>query len=102
MSEKTIVAAQQLQRPMRAPSTRRKNRHDVPEKSANEDPTEDVTKKDAKAETDGKLVVSEFNESLTTLLETMQDTKTWFIFCLKSNDSQLSNQFDGKAGQAAS
>nr|ABB70410.1 hypothetical chitin synthase class V [Puccinia graminis] len=96
MSEKTIVAAQQLQRPMRAPSTRRKNRHDVPEKSANDDPTEDVTKKDAKAETDGKLVVSEFNESLTTLLETMQDTKTWFIFCLKSNDSQLSNQFDGK------
>ncbi|KAH9452240.1 hypothetical protein Pst134EB_016195 [Puccinia striiformis f. sp. tritici] len=98
LSEKTIVAAQQLQRPMRAPSTRRKNRHDVPEKSATDDPVEEVTKKDAagKVETDGKLVVSEFNESLSTLLETLQDTKTWFIFCLKSNDSQLSNQFDGK------
>ncbi|WAQ87615.1 hypothetical protein PtA15_8A520 [Puccinia triticina] len=95
-SEKTIVAAQQLQRPMRAPSTRRKNRHDAPEKSTNDDPTEEAAKKDVKVETEGKLVVSEFNESLTTLLETLQDTKTWFIFCLKSNDSQLSNQFDGK------
>ncbi|PLW12505.1 hypothetical protein PCANC_16555 [Puccinia coronata f. sp. avenae] len=97
MSDKTIVAAQQLQRPTRAPSTRRKNRNDVPEKSAAGDPTEDATtKKDAKAESNGKLVVAEFNESLGVLLETLQETKTWFIFCLKSNDSQLSNQFDGK------
>jgi len=97
MSEKTIIAAQQPQRPMRAPSTRRKNRHDVPEKSTTDDPTEEATnKKDTKVEPNGKLVVSDFNESLGTLLETLQETKTWFIFCLKSNDSQLSNQFDGK------
>lgn len=96
MNEKTIVAAQQLQRPMRAPSTRRKNRHDVPEKSANDDPTDEATKKDNKSDNASKSVVSNFNASLSTLLETLQDTKTWFIFCLKANDSQLSNQFDGK------
>ncbi|CAH7687581.1 putative chitin synthase class V [Phakopsora pachyrhizi] len=97
-NEQTIVSAQQLQRPMRAPSTRRKNRHDVPEKvTENAQGGDDATKKDASAtEIASKSVVSEFNSSIGTLLETLQDTKTWFIFCLKSNDSQLSNQFDAK------
>ncbi|KNF02349.1 hypothetical protein PSTG_04553 [Puccinia striiformis f. sp. tritici PST-78] len=52
--------------------------HDVPEKSTTDHPGEEVPKEDAagKVETDRKLVVFEFNESLTTLLETLQDTKT--------------------------
>ncbi|MBW0473377.1 hypothetical protein O181_013092 [Austropuccinia psidii MF-1] len=95
-SEQTIVAAQQLQRPTRSPSTRRKNRHDVPEKVINDDQGGESGKKDVKPLSTTKLIVSEFNSSLGILLETLEDTKTWYIFCLKTNDSQLSNQFDGK------
>lgn len=93
-NESTIVAAQQLQRPMRAPSTRRKNRHDVPTEKApvDDDPTVDMGKKDMTT----KSVVAEFDASLVTLFETLVDTKTWFVWCLKTNETQLSNQFDAR------
>lgn len=85
-SETTIVATQQLQRPMRAPSTRRKARNDGAEKD------DDEVKKDLTA----KSVVADFDGSLVTLFDTLAETKSWFIFCIRPNDQQQSNQFDSK------
>ncbi|KAG0150342.1 hypothetical protein CROQUDRAFT_88135 [Cronartium quercuum f. sp. fusiforme G11] len=93
-NESTIVAAQQPQRPMRAPSTRRKNRHDV---SAEKAPVEDdLTGEAGKKDMATKSVVTEFDGSLVVLFETLTETKTWFVWCLKTNETQLSNQFDAR------
>lgn len=93
-SENTIVAAQQLQRPMRAPSTRRKNRHDVPTEKAGAD--DDAANDTGKKDMSSKSVVAEFDSSLVTLFETLADTKSWFVWCLKTNETQISNQFDAR------
>lgn len=88
-SDSTIVATQQLQRPMRAPSTRRKARFEGEKAPVEAD--------EAKKDLEGKSVVADFDASLGTLFQTLADTKTWFVFCVRPNDGQQPNQFDPRS-----
>lgn len=91
-SLETIVSATQKVGPRRAPSTRRpKGRAAAADAAVEEE--EDLPKpKDA----EGRSVVREFDESLATLFSTLESTKTWHVFCLRPNDSQLPHQVDAK------
>ncbi|TFY81864.1 hypothetical protein EWM64_g2154 [Hericium alpestre] len=98
-NEDTIVAAQQPVKPMRAPSTRRKN-------TVKRQPTlGDIDEKE-KDDEDGATAVmgntspciaGEFRQALDTLFETLSETQTWYVFCVNPNDSQLPNQLEGRA-----
>ncbi|TFK32154.1 glycosyltransferase family 2 protein [Crucibulum laeve] len=101
-NEDTIVAAQQAVKPMRAPSTRRKNtvkRTPV----AKEGTVPDIEEKD---EDEGPFsnnaganpcIAGEFRAALDTLFETLDETQPWYIFCINPNDSQLPNQLEGRS-----
>jgi chitin synthase len=103
-NEDTIVSAQQAVKPMRAPSTRRKG----PIKRM---PTVkegvDIEEKDRDDEDNhGPLghgshtspcVAGEFKAAMDTLLETIEETQPWYIFCINPNDSQLPNQLEGRS-----
>ena len=98
-NEDTIVAAQQPVKPIRAPSTRRKNtvRHaptlgDVVEKERDDDKTGPPTLNNS-----SPCVAGGFQSALDTLFETLEETQTWYVFCLSSNDSQLPNQLEGRS-----
>ncbi|CCF51903.1 hypothetical protein NDA10_007234 [Ustilago hordei] len=104
-NEQTIVAAQQSVKPMRAPSTRRPNRSATLKRSNtikkgnndDDDDSEDdladnsITKKNAV-----RCVAGEFRGALDLLLETLEETKTWFTLCIRPNDNQLPNQFEAR------
>ncbi|EIW53333.1 glycosyltransferase family 2 protein [Trametes versicolor FP-101664 SS1] len=100
--EDTIVAAQQPVKPMRAPSTRRKNTikrmptlkegGDIDEKDREED--EGPTPGGA------PCVAGEFRQALDVLFETLEDTQSWYVFCINPNDSQLPNQMEGRSVKA--
>ena len=102
--EDTIVAAQQAVKPMRAPSTRRKNtikrmptvnEGDIEEQDREED------ENNAPAATlsagSSPCVAGEFKSALDTLFETIKETQSWYIFCINPNDSQLPNQLEGRS-----
>ncbi|TDL27931.1 glycosyltransferase family 2 protein [Rickenella mellea] len=94
--EDTIVAAQQPVKPMRAPSTRRKN-------TIKRMPTvgEEGDKEDEDMPSDkpggAPCVAGEFRKALSTLFTTLDETQPWFVFCVNPNDSQLPNQLEGRA-----
>ena len=104
-NEDTIVAAQQAVKPMRAPSTRRKNTikrmptvnegGDVEEQEREDDennpPTATLTGGAS------PCVAGEFKSALDTLFETIEETQSWYIFCINPNDSQLPNQLEGRS-----
>ncbi|KAG9095195.1 hypothetical protein FS749_010895 [Ceratobasidium sp. UAMH 11750] len=102
-NEDTIVAAQQPQKPMRTPSTRRKGgtisrrarmptlgEDDIPEDAAVEDT----------APSGIKCVAGEFRSALDTLFETLDETQQWIVFCVNPNDGQLPNQLEGRGVKA--
>lgn len=98
-NEDTIVAAQQAIKPMRAPSTRRKN-------TLKRMPTlkEGMTDADTKDEEEAPAlssgspcVAGEFRAALDTLFETLDETEAWYVFCVNPNDSQLPNQLEGRS-----
>ena len=100
-NEDTIVAAQQPVKPMRAPSTRRKNtikrmptlkEGDVEEKERDED--------DSPSSGGAPCVAGEFRQALDVLFETLEDTQSWYVFCINPNDSQLPNQMEGRSVKA--
>jgi chitin synthase len=90
---------------MRAPSTRRKNTikrmptvnesGDVEEQDREEDennpPTATLTGGAS------PCVAGEFKSALDTLFETIEETQSWYIFCINPNDSQLPNQLEGQS-----
>jgi len=104
-NEDTIVAAQQAVKPMRAPSTRRKNTikrmptvnegGDIEE----QDREEDENNPPAATLTGGTspCVAGEFKSALDTLFETVEETQPWYVFCVNPNDSQLPNQLEGRS-----
>jgi chitin synthase len=108
-NEDTIVSAQQAVKPMRAPSTRRKNTiKRMP--LVKDSPFPDIDEKD---EEDGgnalphsashhnnstsPCVAGEFRAALDTLFETLEETQTWYVICINPNDSQLPNQLEGRS-----
>lgn len=98
-NEDTIVAAQQPVKPMRAPSTRRKNtiKHaptlgDVDEKERDDDDAAPTT-----LNSSTPCVAGEFRSALDTLFGTLEETQTWYVFCVSPNDSQLPNQLEGRS-----
>jgi chitin synthase len=98
-NEDTIVAAQQPVKPMRAPSTRRKNTvrraptlGDVDEKERDDDDAAPTTQNGS-----GPCIAGEFRSALDTLFDTLEETQTWYVFCVNPNDSQLPNQLEGRS-----
>ncbi|KZT19143.1 glycosyltransferase family 2 protein [Neolentinus lepideus HHB14362 ss-1] len=94
----TIVAAQQPVKPMRAPSTRRKNVGNLRSGSLRETKDHDLEKDDLDSPSSGAACVAgEFRGALDTLFETLSEAQPWHILCINPNDSQLPNQFEGRA-----
>lgn len=109
-SEQTIVSAQQSVKPMRAPSVRKPSRAGGTIRRAgtvkkgtkdDEDDSEDDAEAGAGTGTGGKkggvrCIAGEFRGALDTLFETLEETKPWFIICLRPNDNQLPNQCEAR------
>ncbi|KAF8688556.1 TRAFAC class myosin-kinesin ATPase superfamily Myosin family, partial [Rhizoctonia solani] len=105
-NEDTIVAAQQPQKPMRAPSTRRKGtvsrRNRMPtlgEEGENGEEGAAAAVEDS-SPSGIKCIAGEFRSALETLFETLDDTQQWFVFCINPNDGQLPNQLEGRGVKA--
>ncbi|PPQ71372.1 hypothetical protein CVT26_006274 [Gymnopilus dilepis] len=105
-NEDTIVAAQQAVKPMRAPSTRRKNglkRMPTVKEGVDGDEKDDDDLLAAPGGANTHLtssspcVAGEFKAALDTLFETLDDTQPWYVFCVNPNDSQLPNQLEGRS-----
>ncbi|KAG6826424.1 hypothetical protein H0H92_015837 [Tricholoma furcatifolium] len=95
-NEDTIVAAQQAVKPMRAPSTRRKNTMKRMPTLRENDGAEE--KEEEEAQHGGApCVAGEFKSALDTLFETLDEAQPWFVFCINPNDSQLPNQLEGRS-----
>jgi chitin synthase len=105
-NEETIVSAQQPVKPMRAPSTRRKN---TIKRRATSNPLADIDEHERDDEetlaatgaggagAGTPCVAGEFRAALDTLFETLQDAQSWYVFCINPNDSQLPNQLEGRS-----
>ena len=94
-NEETIISAQQPVKPMRAPSTRRKN-------TIKRMPTVRETDADEKEEEDtssggAPCIAGQFRSALDMLFETLEETQAWYVFCINPNDSQLPNQLEGRS-----
>ncbi|KAI0725977.1 glycosyltransferase family 2 protein [Fomitopsis betulina] len=102
-NEETIVAAQQPVKPMRAPSTRRKGTikrlPTVGEGVEIDDRDRDDEEPLGTAvQANGPPCVGgEFRAALDTLFETLEETQSWYVFCINPNDSQLPNQLEGRS-----
>ncbi|CAE6372477.1 unnamed protein product [Rhizoctonia solani] len=105
-NEDTIVAAQQPQKPMRAPSTRRKGtasrRNRMPTLGEEGENGEEAAAAAAEDSSPSgiKCIAGEFRSALETLFETLDDTQQWFVFCINPNDGQLPNQLEGRGVKA--
>ena len=100
-NQETIVAAKQPVKPMRAPSTKRKQsirRVGTQRRKGGDGTIAEEDEDDAPNSI--KCVAGEFNASLDQLLETLDETESWFVFCINPNDSQLPNQIEGRAVKA--
>ncbi|KAH7106969.1 glycosyltransferase family 2 protein [Auriculariales sp. MPI-PUGE-AT-0066] len=92
--EETVVAAQQPQKPMRAPSTRRKQ---APKRMQTVGEDED----EAADETTGPpCAAGQFQNAMDTLVQALDETQPWYVFCINPNDTQLPNQFEGRTAKA--
>lgn len=99
-NEETIVAAQQPHKPMRAPSTKRKQTIRRA-KSLKRGETIDEEGDDAAAVPMGiRCVAGEFKAALDMLFETLEETEAWTVYCITPNDSQLPNQLEGRGVKA--
>jgi chitin synthase len=98
-NEETIVAAQQPVKPMRAPSTRRKNTiKRMPTVKEGDADADDKDDDDQPAHSRGiPCVAGEFRSALDTLFETLEESQSWFVLCINPNDSQLPNQLEGRS-----
>ncbi|KAF7342277.1 Glycosyltransferase family 2 protein [Mycena venus] len=102
-NEDTIVAAQQPVKPMRAPSTRRKNAPKrtsaVPMSPGPGDIPEEEELTETMPTSSGGIatVAGEFRSALDTLFATLEETQAWHVFCVNPNDSQLPNQLEGRS-----
>jgi chitin synthase len=98
-NEDTIVAAQQAIKPMRAPSTRRKNT--IKRMPTVKESAVDIEAKDEEEaptlSSGSPCVAGEFRAALDTLFETLDETQAWYVFCVNPNDSQLPNQLEGRS-----
>lgn len=97
-NEDTIVSAQQPVKPMRAPSTRRKNtikRMPTLQEGITDEKDEEETA--AGPSNQAPCVAGEFRAALDTLFETLEETQSWYVFCINPNDSQLPNQLEGRS-----
>ena len=92
---------------MRAPSTRRKNTikrmptviegGDVEEQDREEDENNALTTTVNSGAS--PCVAGEFKSALDTLFETIEETQSWYVFCVNPNDSQLPNQLEGRSAK---
>ncbi|CAK5267340.1 unnamed protein product [Mycena citricolor] len=105
-NEETIVAAQQPVKPMRAPSTRRRN-------TTRRGPMSPGLAADIVEEEDGDLtgavgdgspsaggpsaVTGAFRAALDTLFATLSECQTWNVYCINPNDAQMPNQLEGRS-----
>ncbi|KAI0922672.1 hypothetical protein AcV5_009583 [Taiwanofungus camphoratus] len=101
-NEDTLVSAQQPVKPMRAPSTRRKNNikrmPTLKEGDIDEKDKDDEEPLGTIATSSGPpCVAGEFRAALDTLFETLDETQSWYVFCINPNDSQLPNQMEGRS-----
>ena len=92
-NEETVVAAQQPQKPMRAPSTRRKPTIKRMQTVGEEDDADDSI-------TGPPCAAGQFQNAMDTLVQTFDETQPWYVFCINPNDSQLPNQFEGRTAKA--
>lgn len=122
--EDTIVAAQQSVKPMRAPSVRRRGsrrggnaprRTDTGVLSAvGEEQSDNKGDQDHEADVGGgnheapakgiRCVLGEYKASMDVLYQALDDTQSWYVFCLNPNDAHLPNQVEirGLRGQIRS
>jgi chitin synthase len=112
--EETIVAAQQSVKPMRAPSMRRKGRGIARLASVGEEGDAEAAQGEESADVGGgnneapargiRCVLGEFKSSMDVLYQALNETRTWYIFCLNPNDAHLPNQVEtrGLRGQVRS
>lgn len=104
--DETIVAAQQPVKPLRAPSTRRKNGKPRRLASVGEEGEEGedegaVGGGNDEAPVRGiKCVLGEYRASLDTLFKALDETQPWFAFCLNPNDARLPNQVETRGLRA--
>ncbi|KZT04957.1 glycosyltransferase family 2 protein [Laetiporus sulphureus 93-53] len=101
-NEETIISAQQPVKPMRAPSTRRKGTikrmATVKEDVIDEKNLDDEEPLGTAVLANGPpCIAGEFRGALDTLFETLDETQSWYIFCINPNDSQLPNQLEGRS-----
>lgn len=100
-NQETIVAAKQPVKPMRAPSTKRKQtiRRTGTQRRKGDDAA--IAEEEGDDEPNSiKCVAGEFSASLDVLLETLDETESWLVFCINPNDSQLPNQIEGRSVKA--
>ncbi|KAG5651222.1 hypothetical protein H0H81_009434 [Sphagnurus paluster] len=96
-NEDTIVAAQQAIKPIRSPSTRRKNGKRMSTLPEDGDMEEREEEPDNLAAGKMPCVAGQFKAALDTLFETLDETQAWHVFCVNPNDSQLPNQLEGRS-----
>ncbi|KAI9302596.1 chitin synthase-domain-containing protein [Cunninghamella echinulata] len=95
-----IMNAQQSSKPTRLPSMRRskstrKNKNNPDAATTPDDNKDnDITEKDNKEQKTVSMTLAQLQSSLKDLADTLNETTPWFIFCLRSNDTALPNQFD--------
>ena len=65
---------------------------DVEEKERDDDDAAPTTLNNS-----SPCVAGEFRSALETLFETLEETQTWYVFCVNPNDSQLPNQLEGRS-----
>lgn len=115
-NEQTLVAVQQSLKPSRTPSTRRPNRSGTlrragtlkkdDNKSEKQNDSDDEAndgdntiddEQGKKSKKDGiRCVAGEFKSAFDTLFKTLEDSKPWFVICIRPNDHQLPNQFEAR------
>ena len=103
-NDETIVVAQQPVRPIRAPSTRRRQGRAFPsvEEAEGDDELDHVGggNKGFAASKELQCVAGQHWSALHTLLSTFDQAQPWFVFCLRPNDSQLPSQVETRSVKA--
>jgi len=100
-NEETIVAAQQPHKPMRAPSTKRKQTIRRAKSLKRGETIDEEAEDGGTAAPMGiRCVAGDFKAALDMLFETLDETEAWTVYCINPNDSQLPNQLEGRGVKA--